>query len=166
MYGKFRSRKQKNPGAMRAQAIVEFAIALPVLLMLLIGIMEVGRLLVMYTLVVNASRDAVRYASAVGLDDSATYYKYIYCDGITATAESSAYFVSLDTVDISYDEGPGTGSLGVCGAVTEDDLESGDRVTVTVEATYNPILTLLPIPPRTISATSSRTILGIFKLDN
>jgi Flp pilus assembly protein TadG len=169
MFRKFKSRNPKNHGggmrALRAQAIVEFAIALPVLMMLLIGIMEVGRLLLMYSLVVNASRDAVRYASAVGLDD-AGYPKYIYCDGITNTAENSAYFVSLDTVEISYDDGPGTGSIGVCGAVTEDDLESGDRVTVTVEATYNPILTLLPIPPRIISATSSRTILGIFKLGN
>lgn len=165
MFRKPISRNQKHLGGMRAQAMVEFAIALPLLLMLLVGIMEVGRLLVMYTLVVNASRDAVRYASAVGLDDSGNP-KYIYCNGITDAAESSAYFVSLDTVEISYDGGPGTGSIGVCGAVTEDDLRSGDRVTVEVAATYNPILTLLPIEPRIISATSSRTILGIFKLDN
>ena len=166
MYGKLMSRNQKESGARRGQAMVEFAIALPVLMMLLVGMMEVGRLLVMYTLVINASRDAVRYASAVGLDDSATYAKVTYCDGITDAAETSAYFVSLDTVEISYDTGPSGTDIGVCGDVSEDDLDSGNRVTVEVTATYSPILSLLPISPRTITAKSSRTILGIFKLDN
>ena len=84
MYGKFNSRNQKKSGSMRplrGQAMVEFAIALPVLLMLLIGIMEVGRMLFMYASVVNSSRDAVRYASAYGRSDDG-YLKYKYCDGL------------------------------------------------------------------------------------
>jgi len=159
--------KQNKPGH-RAQAMVEFAIALPLLLLLLFGIMEMGRLMLMYTLVMNASRDSVRFASAVGLDDSGTQ-KYLNCAGIETAAQNSAYFVTLlpfSASNITYDSGPGTTSLGTCQGGGWQDVDSGSRVTVTVSATYTPMVSLIPISPRTISAISSRTILGIFKLDN
>jgi Flp pilus assembly protein TadG len=157
---------KKERFGFRGQALVEFAIALPVLLVLLVGMMEVGRMLLTYALVSNASRDAVRYASSVGLDDSGTYQKYLYCDGIKAAARSSAYFVSLTTITISYDTGPSTSSIGNCGAVTAAQISSGNRVTVTVTASYKPVVKLIPISQRTFTSTSSRTILGIVDLEN
>jgi Flp pilus assembly protein TadG len=161
----------------RGQAIVEFAIALPVLLMLLVGIMEVGRLLFMYTMVSNASRDAVRYASAVGLDATGQYEKYAYCSGIKQAAKDSGYFVNLQDTDItiSYDRNLNVSSplvSGGCNASSGEDadvtaiVDSEDRVTVTVSKAYDPLIKLIPIPSRIITSTSSRTILGIFELDN
>jgi hypothetical protein len=44
-------------------AMVEFAIALPLLLLLLLGIAEFGRLLVQYNSLLQASRDAGRYVA-------------------------------------------------------------------------------------------------------
>ena len=162
-------RKNKFPGT-RAQAMVEFAIALPVLLVLLIGIMEVGRMLVMYALVNNASRDAVRYASSYGIESSgAQYARYKYCAGIKSRATNSAYFVPLSTITISYDSGPGTTSLGSCTATSGEQnitIATGSRVTVTVTATYKPVVKLIPISQRTFTATSSRTIIGIVSLQN
>lgn len=163
--------QRKIKSGIRAQAMVEFAIALPVLLVLLFGIMEVSRILLIYALVINASRDAVRYASSVGIESTtAEYARYIYCDGIEAIADQSSYFVILNPVSISYDSGPGTSSLGVCDANGGEDTDitasSGDRVTVMVSTNYTPLVKLLPFQTRTISATSSRTILGIFELDN
>ena len=162
-----------TPKKNTAQAMVEFAIALPVLLMLLIGIMEVGRLLLMYALVSNASRDAVRYASSVGIESTgAQYQRYKFCAGIRAQAKASGYFLNIQDSEISivYDTGPGGTSKGICDAASGEDADinasSGDRVTVTVSQTYSPLVTLLPIQPRTISSESSRTILGIFELDN
>ena len=58
--------KKLNPKKSKAQAMVEFALALPLLLLLLYGILETGRLLFMYSTVVTASRQAVRYGSATG----------------------------------------------------------------------------------------------------
>ena len=58
--------KKNFEGKKPAQAMVEFAIALPVLLLLLYGILEAGRLLFLYSTVVTASRQAVRYGSATG----------------------------------------------------------------------------------------------------
>jgi len=175
--------RQNKKASSPAQAMVEFAIALPVLFALLIGIMEVGRMVLMYTLVVNASRDAVRYAASVGLDSTGNpYARYAYCAGIKATAKSSGYFIGLQDSDItiSYDDGAnlpnGTPNIlvsGGCNAVSGEDVDvlnadvsSGDRVTVQVTKTYTPLVKLLPIQPRPITSISSRTILGIFKLDN
>ena len=177
MFGKIISRNRKKSGgmrALRAQAIVEFAIALPVLLMLLIGIIEVSRMLFMYASVVNSSRDAVRYASAYGRSDvSPNYYlKYKYCAGIRDVAKKSGFFLKLvDTnITITYDTGPSGTSLGSCPTSTVGEatvnVKTGDRVNVTVSKTYNPMLSLLPIPARTFTATSSRTILGVLKLDD
>lgn len=182
MIKEFVSRKGRRH-KYRAQAMVEFAIALPVLLALLVGIMEVGRMVLMYTLVVNASRDAVRYAASVGIDStSAPYARYAYCAGIKKTAKDSGYFLNLQDSDItiSYDDGtnlpngtPNSLVSGGCNATSGEDLDvvnadisSGDRVTVKVTKLYTPLVTLLPIQPRNITSISSRTLLGIFKLDN
>jgi Flp pilus assembly protein TadG len=60
-------RKQKG------QALVEIALVLPILLVLLFGIIEFGRILNAYIMVSNASREAARYYSirskVVNIDD-------------------------------------------------------------------------------------------------
>jgi Flp pilus assembly protein TadG len=50
----------------RGQGLVEFALILPVLLLFMLGIMEFGRVLYIYTEVSNAAREALR-AGAVTL---------------------------------------------------------------------------------------------------
>jgi len=165
------SQKRKRSGY-RAQAMVEFAIALPVLLLLLFGIMEVGRLMLTYAMVVNASRDAVRYASAVGRGDDGLF-KYNNCAGIKQAAKDSTYnFVVLSDSDIliSYMDEDGNDTGEDCDASSGEDpqieVDSEYRVTVTVTTTYTRIVTLIPIPTRPITATSTRTILGIYDLPN
>ena len=157
----------------RAQAMVEFAIALPILLALIVGVMEVGRIILMYSLVVNASRDAVRYGSAAGLDSTGTYTRYKYCDGIKASAKSSGYFLHLQdsNISIGYDHGPSTSVFATCTATGGEDSSvvintcaagsTCDRVKVTVQVTYNPIVKLIPIKSFAITSTSYRTIIGV-----
>jgi Flp pilus assembly protein TadG len=158
------SRKQ-NLFGYRAQAIVEFAIALPILMVLLVGILEVGRMMFIYTAVTNASREAVRYASAVGLDDSGSYNKYNYCSGIREMARRSAFFTPLATT-ISYDHGPGTGSFNTCDGSVDSGvvISSGDRVLVEVTANYSPMVNLIPFSSRPFTSRSARTVLGIFNM--
>lgn len=159
----------------RAQAMVEFALVLMVLMMILVGILEVGRLIFMYAAVNNASREAARYASAVGLDtdpdDGQNYLKYQYCKGIKERAERSAFFTPL-TVTITYDNGPTTSAFDTCDVFPADtgvSVNSGldlDRVKVKVEASYSPMVNLIPIGTRIISSESARTIVGYLDLDN
>jgi Flp pilus assembly protein TadG len=153
----------------RAQAVVEFAIVLPILMMLLVGILEVGRMIFIYSAVTNASREAARYASATGLADDGVHKKFQYCDGIKERALRSAYFVPL-AITISYDHGPGTGSFDTCSGSADVGVfvntgTTQDRVVVSVTATYEPMITLIPIEPRTIHSSTARTILGIVELE-
>ena len=59
----------------RAQAMVEFMLALPLLLVLIYGTIEVARLVFIFSSVANASRQAARYGSGAGeINDVAFYY--------------------------------------------------------------------------------------------
>lgn len=159
--------KSKKLAGFRGQAIVEFAIALPILMALLVGILEVGRMLFIYSSVTNASREASRYASVIGRDD-AGYYAYKYCEGIQNMANRSAFLISLSSIEITYDAGPGTASIGTCDAPSGEDadisVDTGDRVEVKVEAEYEPMVRLIPISSRTFTSSSARTFLGLVDL--
>jgi TadE-like protein len=74
MMKKFRIPRPKTPG----QALLEFALALPVLLLLLFGIIEFGRLLQAWMAVQNAARFGLRYAVT-------GEYNPVYC-GAAASA--------------------------------------------------------------------------------
>jgi hypothetical protein len=128
MNGTYKSKKLLG---YRAQAIVEFAIVLPILMALLVGILEVGRMIFIYSAVTNASREASRYASAIGQDNSGNYV-YKYCEGIREKANKSAFLISLSSITIAYDTGPGGTSIGTCDAVSGEDpdisVDTGDRV--------------------------------------
>ena len=101
--------KMVLPKKNTAQAMVEFAIALPILLMLLYGILEAGRLLFLYSTIVTASRQAVRYGSATGVGTGGVP-RYQDCAGIRAVANKSDFLNAFDDSDIviTYDDGPGT----------------------------------------------------------
>ena len=98
--------------------MVEFAVALPILLMLVYGLLEVGRLLFTYSSVVNATRQAVRWGSTTGVgdrgtpldttDDDPTITRYQDCAGIRASAQRGDYLNVFDDADIHiyYDDGP------------------------------------------------------------
>ena len=170
MLASFFSKKQKSFKE-NAQAIAEFAIVLPILMVVLVGILEVGRMLFIYAAVNNASREAVRYASAWGLNDAGTAEKFNDCDGIKSMARRSAFFVNLDdnnegSVLIQYDDGPGTTVRDTCdGSIDDVTIESGNRAIVTVTAKYKPLINLIPLPARDFTSRSARTILGIINLD-
>ena len=164
--------KVKRIRGFKGQAILEFSIVLPILMLVLVGVLEVGRYMFMYSAATNASRNASRYASAVGRADNGLT-KFNYCEGIKQTALTSAYLVDRNTigVSISYDDGLGN-SIGVCDLwdATQVDpdvagvVDSGDRVEVTVTIQYRPMVNIVPLTPQTITSTSARTILGIINL--
>ena len=54
----------------KAQAIVEFALVLPVLLLVLIGIIEVSRLLFAWIIIENSTRFGIRYATTGNYDNA------------------------------------------------------------------------------------------------
>jgi hypothetical protein len=153
----------------RAQAIVEFMLALPVLLMLLYGIVEVGRLIFIFSSVANASRQAARYGSASGEVDNVAFYQD--CEGIRAVANQSAFIITFNKINITYDRGinPDGTSVPIAGIdpnpnkdacpIEDYTVRNGDRIIVQVSTSYEPIITLLPIKPFEIVSASARSFL-------
>uniref|UniRef100_A0A7C1J7Q0 Pilus assembly protein n=1 Tax=Ammonifex degensii TaxID=42838 RepID=A0A7C1J7Q0_9THEO len=64
----------------RGQATVELALVLPVLILILFGIMEFGRLFSAYLVITNAAREGARLA-AVGGDDAAVVARVVDAAG-------------------------------------------------------------------------------------
>ncbi len=145
--------KQKE----NAQGMVEFALVLPLLLLLIFGIIEFGRLLFVYSAVFSASRNAVRYGSAAGdIGDSTPHY--LDCAGIQAAADRTGNLVSIQPVVIRYDHGSSaTRYANVCPPGQEVSL--GDRIEVEVTANYQPIVPIVNIPAFTIRSRTARTIM-------
>ena len=152
----------------KGQGLVEFALVLPLLLLLISGIVEFGRMFAIYNGVSNASREAVRWGSVVGdsdPDQDGTQYYFLNCSGIRAAARRSAILTVLADNDIviAYEEANDDGGftqIGNCVQNTQPNpsIENGYRIVVTISATYSPILPLLPFPTRTFSFSAARTI--------
>jgi Flp pilus assembly protein TadG len=143
--------------AARGQGMVEFALVLPMLLLLIFGIMELGRLLVIYTSVQAASREGARYGSAAGLNDSGVRY-YQDIAGIRAAAQRIGMLINLpnNQINVNWDRqgvGPCPNPNVLCRTI-----ELGDRVIVTVSANYAPLLGLTPLRPFTFTSVTRRTI--------
>ncbi|WP_300656631.1 TadE/TadG family type IV pilus assembly protein [Pseudomonas sp.] len=80
-----------KPGqAQKGVAMVEFAIALPLLLLLLLAIAEFGRMLYHYNNLLQANRDAVRYLA--GKSWNTTLGQVAIDSGLSATTKNLAVY--------------------------------------------------------------------------
>jgi hypothetical protein len=147
-----------------AQGMVEFALVLPLLLLIMLGLMEVGRMLAFYTAVVSASREGARYGSASGHSgDYVSYYQD--CQGIRDAAMGVGFFARLEPADvvIRYDHGPDYQTLpfGNCAvnSVGPSNIKLGDRIVVTASTVWEPVVPLVPLQPVTLTSVTRRTIL-------
>ena len=68
MPGKRRIR-QRNSRRPRGQALIEFALVLPILLLLILGAMDIGRLFTTKIVLTNAAREGANYLSRNSDDD-------------------------------------------------------------------------------------------------
>jgi hypothetical protein len=109
------------------QGMVEFALAAPLLLLLLFGILEVGRMVFTYSSVVNASREAVRYGSATGYVDTGNPgdpVRYRDCAGIIDAAKNVDFGAGIVATDVEiYYFDPSGLPIGTC-----PNGSHGDRI--------------------------------------
>ncbi len=88
----------RNKPRTKAQGMVEFALALPILLLLVLGIIEFARLMLTYSAVYSASREAARYA--LGEEPSVNGLPhYRDCDQIRANGVRVGSFGGVETQD-------------------------------------------------------------------
>lgn len=102
------------------QSTVEFALTLPLLLLLTLGIIDFGRALNVAVIVSNAAREGARAGIARGATD----------DEITAAARSIAGLARNVNVTISP---------------TQATRKAGDTLTVTVSTSFTPVTPLLAV---------------------
>jgi len=123
----------------QGQSMVEFALVIPLLLLLMVGIFEFGYFFFVYSSVTMAAREAARYGSGTGANDDLVRY-FQDCDGIKERARRIGQYAGIqdDDVDIFYDTGPGSTPLGDCNGILEPTM--GERVVVKVSVDYHPIV--------------------------
>ena len=145
--------------------MVEFALVLPILLMIVYGLLEVGRLIFIYSTVVSASREATRYGSATGLVSGAEQYKD--CTGIKAAAQRVDFLGVIDDTNITIYYAPTssnppsfTTTITNCAGSTIPDIDSGGAIKVTVTATFTPLAAIVPLNQISITSANARTIIG------
>ncbi len=142
----------RRGGRLRGQAMVEFALAFTVFLLVLLGVVEFGRLLVAFSSVYAASREAARYGAAVETAND--------CSGIEDAAVRVGGFggVQASHVVITY---PDDAACSGCPCST---VGLGDRVKVTVTTPFQFIV--LNFRTINISSTTSRSIIKGVQIQN
>ncbi|HET7011813.1 MAG TPA: TadE/TadG family type IV pilus assembly protein [Anaerolineales bacterium] len=153
--------RRRRAGTARGQGLVEFMLVLPILLLLILGTIELGRMFLILTEATSASREASRYGASVGSDGMGGL-RYLDCVGMRDAARRM--FVMSDVPDsaiaISWDHGDTSQTFATCAAPPSvADIELGDRVVVSVTLLYAPIVPLVPLPPIPINSETARTIL-------
>lgn len=110
----------------RGQALVEFALVLPVLLLLILGLMDVARAVWQENTLAYAAREATRYAIVHGSGSDTPITTCTSCSNstITAVVEQAALGVPGITVTIGYPDG---------------NNDRGSRVSVDATAPFVPL---------------------------
>ncbi|MNC23785.1 TadE-like protein [compost metagenome] len=111
--------------------MVEFTLIMPVLLLLLLGFGEFGRMLYQYNLLLQASRDADRFVASQAWDST-----------LGAVAMSSTLLTQTKNVAV-YGVPANTGTAVVSGLTTDNvDVAAvgTDHVRVTITYTFCPVI--------------------------
>lgn len=145
------------------QALLEFVIILPLVLSLMLGVIEVGRLFAIYSGLVSASREAARYGAGVGLTNTLAHTPpYEDCSGIQAAARRIGVFSNLENVQVRYDNLRSLGDHSGCPAPA-GEIVLGSRISVTTTVLYEPLIPVFNLPPIPLTSQTMRTIVkGVF----
>lgn len=145
----------------KGQSLVEFMIVIPIFLVLVVGIIELGYFLATLSAVSSGAQEGARYASVSGGSSGET--PYLDCTGTrSAVSDGAGALIDLEESDIhiTYDSGQQAAPIGDCGAVGASEIDSGDRLVVTVTTNYIPVTGLLEplVEPFPLTFTATRTL--------
>ncbi|WP_321786691.1 TadE family protein [Paraburkholderia sp. J94] len=146
--GPQRQQRQRGQRGQRGSAIVEFALVLPLLLILLFGIVELGFVLYDKTVITSASRAAVRQGVAFGETSTGTPY---YMAPATVSQIATGGLTTM-LINFNTSNQPSV-TLSSCTAAnsctTGAGCSAGNSLTVTVSYTFQGLLlgaALSPFP--------------------
>jgi len=140
--------------ASRGQGLVEFAMVLPVLLLVVMGIIEFGYDFTVYSGLFNAAREGARYGITHPKDVT----------GVVQAVHDKVFIVDPNSasnpvlISVHYDKGPGTTVY-----TDTNQIESGDRVVVSVMYNLNTITPLIQpiVATLPVNTSAARTITSL-----
>lgn len=113
---------------LKGQAMVEFALVLPLLILIIMGVFDLGRGIYSYNVISNSAREGARYG-------------IVRCDSLTASLPTSeranvkntaiAKAIGVDPADIAINQDTDI--------VLSPDCTFGSSLTVTVHYTFHPL---------------------------
>ena len=142
-------RRQRRPRP--GQALVEFALVLPVFLLIVFGVLDAGRLIVTYNTVSNAARNAARVAivnqSTAGTSTCDTTSPTAWSVGCAVASGVGATILPAD-VTVTYRDPTDTGPCA--------SMAIGCIAVVTVSGQWRPITPIIGqiLGPMSVSSTS------------
>ena len=138
----------------RGQSLVEFSVIALILLTVIFGTVEIGRLMLTYEAIADASRAGVRYAITHGHDRLGA--------GADGPSGPAANPPNVTTVIQNFTTAAGlaAGSLSISVSYPDGNNLVSNRVTVTTSYSYTPVAAFLPFlsGPIGLSSTSQGTI--------
>jgi hypothetical protein len=161
MFKKLVSKNLKIP--QRGQALAEFALSAPILVMLLLGLIDFGVILFSYSQASNSLREALRYAEILGASGDPEDIPYLDCQGMRNAAKKS-FFAADHDVDLLYvkaSEVPeGEDETKGCDPAKKEEindwLENGDILRIKLTAKVDPFF--IPIDTLDIEFSGQRSI--------
>ncbi|MEK6222166.1 MAG: pilus assembly protein [Chloroflexota bacterium] len=141
--------------------MVEFAIMLPMLLLIMFGLLEFGRIIFIYTAVTMSSREAARYGTSIGGNGSGTA-RYLDCPGIRTAAKRVSSLAGVTDGQITVEYYDESTKVGECDSITASVVpgEGDGLMKVSIVGTYTPLaVALVDLPSFAISSVSQRTII-------
>ena len=136
----------------RGSSLVEFALIAVVFILVLLGVVEMGRMVLVYTTVANAARAGARYAIVHGGDRT----------GAGADGPSGPGNISQVQTVVKNFASAGlltTGNLTISVTYSNGANTVGSPVSVTVTYPYDPLVTFFdPLLSNTLGSTSQGVI--------
>jgi Flp pilus assembly protein TadG/tellurite resistance-related uncharacterized protein len=146
----------------RGQGMVEFALVFPLLLLLLFGIFEFGRIMFAYSATMAASREAARYGAAI-LDVGGGIPQYEDCAGIRAAAKRIGQYAGIDDTNITIQYSNASGVYSTA-CPPSQEVQAADTISVSISTSVTPVTPVGNFSAIPINSSSSRTILKNVKL--
>lgn len=160
----------RGSGASReaGQGLVEFALVIPIILVLIVGALDLGRAVYAYNTIANAARNGARVAAVNQIATSPDCNEDRPVEDIAdphwsikRCAASSALTLGVQPADVTIAYRAPTGSTMTC---TSGALHVGCIATVTVSYTYAPITPIIGsmVGSIVINSTSQMPIERVF----
>jgi hypothetical protein len=129
--------------------LVEFALILPLFMLLVMGTIDMGRYMAATASVNTAAREAARYGSAIG-ENAFSVKQYLDCQGMIDAGVEYGAGIDFEDSDFAIIIDGGPGDLSAAAQCEADgtmtiltSVDAGDRVVVTVSRPFSMVSPLV-----------------------